>query len=83
MQDYVNKLVVLILLVHILQPKPLYHVREKYHNFIKACNNRKWKKEHYSKKKPQPPKPTYLSKSKLRARFITTIPERCVIRKKD
>ena len=37
-------------------------------------------KEHYSKKKPQPPEPTYLSKSKSK-RFITTVPDRCVIRK--
>ena len=83
MQDDINKLLVLILLIHILQPVPVYQVRQKYHNFIKACNNRKWKKEHYSKKKPPPPEPTYLSKSKLRARFISVIPDRCVIRKKD
>ena len=83
MQSSINKLVILILLVHILQPRPIYQIRDRYHNFIKECNNRKWKKEHYSKKKPEPPKPTYLSKSKLRSRFITAMPDRCIIKKKD
>ena len=83
MSDSSLGLVVFILLINILQPNPIYLVKEKYDRFIREHKDRKWKREHYYKKRPYKLKPTVLSKCKLRPTYITQIPERCVIKRKD
>ncbi len=74
-------LVVLAIMLHIISPPVYYSIVDK--PKYKEQRDQHHKREHYHKKRPPPPKPTFLSKAKRLPTFITFIPDRCVIRRKE
>lgn len=83
----IHGLVVLHLLVYILMPRETYRITQYSSKQYHISSNSKRRRRRFNKKKekkvPGPPPSTYLSQCFLRKRYITTIPDKCVIKYKE